>query len=226
VSYWRVCLLLTCSHDGVLLLVIRFPIVCMCFIAFASSSPAPSRSYSSSSSAQTATRANPTAANKPLAHPPAAASSPAPAQHQQPHAPQQPMQQQQQQSGGGGMLSGLMGTVVSGMAFGTGSAVAHRAVDAVMGPRQVEHVQKGDEPAAAAAATAPRAICTEQNNKFMVSYCCHGFCQTQSFYGASGTSLYVLDYLADSVHGWMFFSVFVCVMWLFLYFFFIVMHEG
>ena len=38
------------------------------------------------------------------------------------------------------MMSGIMGTVVQGMAFGTGSAVANRAVDAVMGPRQVEHV--------------------------------------------------------------------------------------
>ena len=81
------------------------------------SSPAPSRSYSSQTS--TATRSNPTSANKPLAHPPAAASS---APHPAPHAaPQQhaPMQQQQQ-SGGGGMLSGLAGTVMSGMAFGTG----------------------------------------------------------------------------------------------------------
>ena len=31
------------------------------------------------------------------------------------------------------MMSGLMGTMVQGMAFGTGSAVAHRAVGAVMG---------------------------------------------------------------------------------------------
>eukprot|EP00518_Triparma_eleuthera_P000052 CAMPEP_0182454820 /NCGR_PEP_ID=MMETSP1319-20130603/1279_1 /TAXON_ID=172717 /ORGANISM="Bolidomonas pacifica, Strain RCC208" /LENGTH=142 /DNA_ID=CAMNT_0024652845 /DNA_START=23 /DNA_END=451 /DNA_ORIENTATION=+ len=37
----------------------------------------------------------------------------------------------QQQSGGGGLMGGLMGTVVQGMAFGTGSAVAHRAVGAV-----------------------------------------------------------------------------------------------
>ena len=29
--------------------------------------------------------------------------------------------------------------VVLGMAFGTGSAVAHRAVDAVMGPRTIQH---------------------------------------------------------------------------------------
>ena len=47
------------------------------------------------------------------------------------------------------MLSGIMGSVVSGMAMGTGSAIAHRAVDSVMGPRQMEVVHK-DAPAAAA----------------------------------------------------------------------------
>lgn len=31
---------------------------------------------------------------------------------------------------GGGMMSGLMGTMASGMAFGAGSAIAHKAVDA------------------------------------------------------------------------------------------------
>ena len=31
------------------------------------------------------------------------------------------------------MMSGLMGTVAQGMAFGTGSAIAHRAVGAVTG---------------------------------------------------------------------------------------------
>lgn len=46
--------------------------------------------------------------------------------------------------------AGLMGSVVTGMAMGTGSAVAHRAVDSMMGPRQVEHVHTG-APAAAPA---------------------------------------------------------------------------
>jgi coiled-coil-helix-coiled-coil-helix domain-containing protein 10 len=50
---------------------------------------------------------------------------PAPAAHH----PPAPMQQQS--SGGGGMLSGIGSTIVQGMAFGTGSAVAHRAVGAV-----------------------------------------------------------------------------------------------
>ncbi|CAM9513449.1 unnamed protein product, partial [Choristocarpus tenellus] len=39
----------------------------------------------------------------------------------------------QQSSGGGGMLSGMASTMAQGFAFGTGSAVAHRAVGAVAG---------------------------------------------------------------------------------------------
>eukprot|EP00543_Licmophora_paradoxa_P007308 CAMPEP_0202446806 /NCGR_PEP_ID=MMETSP1360-20130828/5387_1 /ASSEMBLY_ACC=CAM_ASM_000848 /TAXON_ID=515479 /ORGANISM="Licmophora paradoxa, Strain CCMP2313" /LENGTH=109 /DNA_ID=CAMNT_0049063511 /DNA_START=331 /DNA_END=660 /DNA_ORIENTATION=+ len=35
-----------------------------------------------------------------------------------------------QQSSGGGMLSGIGSTIAQGMAFGTGSAIAHRAVGA------------------------------------------------------------------------------------------------
>ena len=44
--------------------------------------------------------------------------------------PQQPMGM-----GGSGMGSGLMGTMATGMALGAGSAVGHRAVDAMLGPR-------------------------------------------------------------------------------------------
>lgn len=36
-------------------------------------------------------------------------------------------------SGGGGMLSSIGSTIAQGMAFGTGSAIAHRAVGAVAG---------------------------------------------------------------------------------------------
>ncbi|OAE28572.1 hypothetical protein AXG93_2175s1560 [Marchantia polymorpha subsp. ruderalis] len=52
----------------------------------------------------------------------------------------------QQPSGGGSMLGGLASTIAQGMAFGTGSAVAHRAVDAIAGPRTIqhEHVQTSD----------------------------------------------------------------------------------
>ncbi|KAJ1495331.1 hypothetical protein T484DRAFT_1608112 [Baffinella frigidus] len=66
------------------------------------------------------------------------------------------------------MMSGLGGMVMQGMAMGTGSAIAHRAVDSMMGPRQVEHVNT-DAPAAAAA---PQAMagggnsCTNENDMF------------------------------------------------------------
>ncbi|CAK0783322.1 hypothetical protein CVIRNUC_006521 [Coccomyxa viridis] len=45
------------------------------------------------------------------------------------------------QSGGGGMLSGLGGMMAQGMALGTGSALAHRAVDSVLGSRHPEPAQ-------------------------------------------------------------------------------------
>ena len=42
-----------------------------------------------------------------------------------------------------------MGSVVSGMATGAGMGMGQRAIDAVMGPRQVEHVHSEGAPAAA-----------------------------------------------------------------------------
>merc|ERR1719387_2203622 len=52
-------------------------------------------------------------------------------------------------------MSGLMGSMMSGMATGVGMSVANRAVDAVMGPRQTEVVHRHEgEPAAAAPAAA------------------------------------------------------------------------
>ncbi|TMW63527.1 hypothetical protein Poli38472_002468 [Pythium oligandrum] len=54
------------------------------------------------------------------------------------------------QSSGGGMMSGLMGTVAQGMAFGTGSAMAHRAVGAV-----ANSFGGSDAPAEAVEAQAP-----------------------------------------------------------------------
>ncbi|XP_057740959.1 uncharacterized protein LOC130958080 isoform X2 [Arachis stenosperma] len=53
------------------------------------------------------------------------------------------------QSGGGSMLGGIGSSIAHGMALGTGSAVAHRAVDSIMGPRTIEVV--GNDAAAAAA---------------------------------------------------------------------------
>ncbi|KAG6409112.1 hypothetical protein SASPL_132144 [Salvia splendens] len=58
------------------------------------------------------------------------------------------------QSGhGGSMLGGIGSTIAQGAAFGTGSAVAHRAVDAVMGPRTIQHEAVVSE--AIAPSTAP-----------------------------------------------------------------------
>ena len=59
--------------------------------------------------------------------PAAPARRPAPAPRA---APPAPMQQQAPAPSGGGMMSGLASTVAQGMAFGTGSAIAHQAVGA------------------------------------------------------------------------------------------------
>jgi hypothetical protein len=54
------------------------------------------------------------------------------------------------QNGGGSILGGIGSTIAQGMAFGTGSAMAHRAVDAVMGPRTIQHETVVSEAAASA----------------------------------------------------------------------------
>ncbi|ANM69707.1 CHCH domain protein [Arabidopsis thaliana] len=54
------------------------------------------------------------------------------------------------------MFSGIGSTIAQGMAFGTGSAVAHRAVDSVMGPRTIQH--EAVEAASASAAPAGSAM--------------------------------------------------------------------
>ncbi|XP_057740958.1 uncharacterized protein C6C3.02c-like isoform X1 [Arachis stenosperma] len=72
---------------------------------------------------------------------PRAAPRPAPVHQAPPPAPAQ--------SGGGSMLGGIGSSIAHGMALGTGSAVAHRAVDSIMGPRTIEVV--GNDAAAAAA---------------------------------------------------------------------------
>merc|ERR1712048_548180 len=69
-------------------------------------------------------------------------------------------------SSGGGMLSGLMGSMASGMAMGTGMSIANRAVDAVMGPRQTEVVHRHED--SPAPTTAGRCqIQQDQLNKCM-----------------------------------------------------------
>merc|ERR1712232_156653 len=67
--------------------------------------------------------------------------------------------------GGGGMMSGLMGSMASGMAMGTGMAVANRAVDAVMGPRQTEVVHRHEGAPAAPAAAPVGGMCQVQQDQ-------------------------------------------------------------
>ncbi|CAM6100516.1 unnamed protein product [Calypogeia fissa] len=76
-----------------------------------------------------------------------------------------------QQSTGGSMFGGLAGTIAQGMAFGTGSAVAHRAVDAVVGPRTVthEHAQVSDgqgNVSESQLTTMSHGACTNQSKAF------------------------------------------------------------
>merc|ERR1719511_397547 len=66
--------------------------------------------------------------------------------------------------GGGGMMSGLMGSMASGMATGVGMSVANRAVDAVMGPRTTEVVHR-HEGAPAAPATGGSSACGFQQEQ-------------------------------------------------------------
>ncbi|KAL1215403.1 hypothetical protein V5N11_021831 [Cardamine amara subsp. amara] len=89
-----------------------------------------------SSGGRSAPRPRPAASRSPAPQPVHRAPPPAPAQA----------------SSGGGMFSGIGSTIAQGLAFGTGSAVAHRAVDSVMGPRTIHH--EGVEAAAASAAPA------------------------------------------------------------------------
>ncbi|OAY45206.1 coiled-coil-helix-coiled-coil-helix domain-containing protein 10, mitochondrial [Manihot esculenta] len=94
-------------------------------------------------------RPAPRRAARPAARPaPARSPPPQPVNHAPPPAPAQ-------SGGGGSLLGGIGSTIAQGMAFGTGSAVAHRAVDAVMGPRTIQHETVVTE--AAAAVPAPTA---------------------------------------------------------------------
>ncbi|KAJ4962306.1 hypothetical protein NE237_022245 [Protea cynaroides] len=83
-------------------------------------------------------------AARPASRPASVRNPPQPASHAPPPAPAQ-------SGSGGSMLQGLGSTIAQGMAFGTGSAIAHRAVDAVVGPRTIQHETVVSE----AAATAP-----------------------------------------------------------------------
>eukprot|EP00897_Mesotaenium_endlicherianum_P010744 jgi/Mesen1/9699/ME000069S09114 len=99
---------------------------------------------------------------------PRAAPRPAATHHNPPPAPVQHAAPPATQQGGGGMLGGMMGMIGQGLAFGGGSAVAHRAVDAVMGPRTVQHEHASADPAPAAPASASSAAdaCVYQTKAF------------------------------------------------------------
>ncbi|KAH9756127.1 CHCH domain-containing protein [Citrus sinensis] len=92
----------------------------------------------SSGGGRSAPRPRP-AAGSPLRNPPQ------PAAHAPPPAPLQ---------GGNRSVTGggLGAAVADGLAFGTGSAVAHRAVDAVIGPRVIHHESVASSAPAAAPA--------------------------------------------------------------------------
>ncbi|RDX91237.1 hypothetical protein CR513_26804, partial [Mucuna pruriens] len=64
--------------------------------------------------------------------------APRPVNHAPPPAPAQ-----------SGNRGSLFGTIAEGMAFGGGSAMAHRAVDSVLGPRTIQHETVATGPPAA-----------------------------------------------------------------------------
>ena len=64
------------------------------------------------------------------------------------------------------MMSGLMGTVAQGMAFGTGSAIAHRAVGAVAGSFGGSDAPAQEAVASEAAAPAAQDMCAGNQKSF------------------------------------------------------------
>ncbi|XP_062024496.1 uncharacterized protein C6C3.02c [Rosa rugosa] len=90
---------------------------------------------------------------------PRRAPAPAPVRQAPPPAPAQ-------SGSGGSMLGGIGSTIAQGMAFGGGSAVAHRAVDAVMGPRTIQHETVASEASAAPASMASSDACSIHSKAF------------------------------------------------------------
>lgn len=75
------------------------------------------------------------------------------------------------QSSSGGIMSGLASTVAQGMAFGTGSAIAHRAVGAVAnsfggGSESQQPVAQQYEAAAPSSAPAQSGACAQDKEMF------------------------------------------------------------
>jgi len=106
------------------------------------------------------------------------AAAPVPQHHAPPAAAPQPAAlppaMAPQQQSGGGMFSGFASTIMQGVAFGTGSAIANRAVDAVVGPRTVVHEHKNeDAPAVAAASSAAPVAAPVSSSRSMSSRYCN-----------------------------------------------------
>ena len=89
-----------------------------------------------------------------------------------------PMQRAPQQTAptqsGGGMMSGIGSTIVSGMAFGAGSEVAHQAVRSVMGgssnhsqPEQVQQQAPQEQQQTNTRPEQQTNPCLESNTKFV-----------------------------------------------------------
>jgi hypothetical protein len=57
-----------------------------------------------------------------------------------PHVPVVATPPQIPQSNGEGMFGGIMSSVIQGVALGSGSQLASRGIDAIMGPRKIETV--------------------------------------------------------------------------------------
>eukprot|EP00899_Mesostigma_viride_P014518 jgi/Mesvir1/23067/Mv10594-RA.1 len=70
-----------------------------------------------------------------------------------------------QSSGGGSMLGSIGSTIAQGMAFGTGSAIAHKAIDSIMGGGGGHAPQQAAPAPAPAAAVAPE-LCAAQKKSF------------------------------------------------------------
>lgn len=96
------------------------------------------------------------------------------------------------------MMGGLGATIAQGMAFGTGSAIAHRAVDGIMGPRTVTHEHVDSQASGSAASPALTTVggadaCTNQSKAFQ---------DCLNAYGSDiGKCQFYVDMLNECRHG-------------------------
>jgi coiled-coil-helix-coiled-coil-helix domain-containing protein 10 len=117
-------------------------------------------------------RSSSSAARAPPPAPAARAPPPAPRPAAPPPAaPAQPAQ-------GGGMMAGLGATIMQGMAFGTGSAIAHRAVGAVAGAMTGGGSDQQQQQQQAPAAPAPAA--SYENSACQVDLTAFNRCMKES----------------------------------------------